>query len=433
MNIKSLYKLCEKTFSSRSAVMSLWQNLSDQFYPERSGFTVVQESKDEFASHLMTSFPVICRRELGDAFSSMLRRDEWFAPRTLIPDIDKDLENRAFFDERLAPAMRRVMSDQKAGFARATTEVDHDIATFGNGVMSVDFNRHRSGLLYRAWHLRDVCWTQDETGEVNAVFHKMKLAASEIMRRWGEKIDNDEIKKAAVEDPGKEFEIHRYVVSSEMMDDEKLAKWPFVSMFLDPKKAGQGDCECLEMAGSPDAIYIIPRWKILSGSQYGFSPAAQIALADARMIQEMVCILLESGQKSIDPAVILNRNVFREDFDFEPSGITMADLDGDGDIRKAYAELQSDRSGMGQWMQQVASVRQDLEVVWYRNLLRMPATSRDMTAYEVSEVVNDHLRQTLPLFQPIEHEWSFRICDMTLTRMLQANMIPLSDIPSTLR
>lgn len=426
MDMQTLKKLCDKAFKDRGHTESLWQQIADQFYPERASFTRNLDSGDEFAQHLMTSAPIVCRRELGDAFSSMLRQGEWFAPRTLEKDVDDVLEHRDFLDQRLSPLMRKLMKARGSGFDRATTAVDHDFAAFGNGAMSVEFNRTMSGLLYRDWHLKDICWEQDETREVSAVYHRMKLSASEIMRRWP-KVKDSTIRESAEKDPGKEFDIHRYVVSSEMLGDERFEKFPFVSIFLEPK-----ECDTLEMVGSPDTIYIIPRWKLLSGSSVGFSPAAMIALPDARMIQEMACILLESGQKAVDPAIVVNRNVFREDFDFEPSGITMADIDGDGDIRKAFAELRTG-GAVGQWMDQVMSVRNDLDVVWYRNLLKMPTTAHAKTATEIEEIVADHLRRTLPLFQPVEAEWSFRICDMTMNRINQANLIPMTGVPPGLR
>lgn len=427
MDIKTLYGIAKKTLDSRKSLLSRWQEIADQFYPERGVFTLVREPSDEFADHLSTSFPVICRRELGDAFASMMRQGDWFFPRTLDPDIDKNTEARQFLDQRIAPLMRRAMSQRQSGFSRSTTEVDHDIAAFGQGVISVESNKSRNGLLYRAWHLRDVAWLHDESREINAIFHKIQMTCSEIVKRWP-KVERQDIHDFAYKEPGKLFEIHRYVVANDPYDIDGTQRFPYASIYVEPSK-----CQALESVGSPDMIYAIPRWKLLCDSQYAFSPAVMIALPDARMIQEMSTILLESGQKAIDPAIIVSRNVFREDFEFEPGGITMADLEADQDIRKAFTEVESSQQGIGQWMNQVAAVRSDLEVVMYRNLLRMPTLGPERTAYEVQEIVADHLRRSLPLFQPIEDEWNFRLCDMTLSRIMQLGGIPTRDIPPILQ
>src|SRR5687768_11829176 len=80
-DIKKLIERGNKLFSKRSSVLTLWQEIADNFYPERSDFTYSHSLGDEFAAHLNSSYPIIVRRELGNAFSAMLRprSEEWFA------------------------------------------------------------------------------------------------------------------------------------------------------------------------------------------------------------------------------------------------------------------------------------------------------------------------------------------------------------------
>ena len=74
----------EQLFSKRTALMTLWQALAENFYPERADFTASRNMGDTFADHLMTSYPVLARRDLGNAFGSMLRPSSknWYHIRT---------------------------------------------------------------------------------------------------------------------------------------------------------------------------------------------------------------------------------------------------------------------------------------------------------------------------------------------------------------
>ena len=70
---EELINLSQQVFNKRMSLLSLWQEQADNFYPQRADFTMTRNMGDDFASHLMTSYPVIARRDMGNALSSMLR------------------------------------------------------------------------------------------------------------------------------------------------------------------------------------------------------------------------------------------------------------------------------------------------------------------------------------------------------------------------
>ena len=99
MTPKDLASLSEHILGKRFALLSLWQEIADHFYPERATFTQERQLGTEFAEHLMTSLPVTIRRDLGNSFTSMLRpKDkEWFEIRVVdeereTPDVKRWLE-----------------------------------------------------------------------------------------------------------------------------------------------------------------------------------------------------------------------------------------------------------------------------------------------------------------------------------------------------
>ena len=175
---KDLIKQGNYLFEKRTSLLSLWQEIADNFYPERADFTVVRNVGAEFADNLMTSYPVMARRDLGNSFASMLRRDDWFSLRA---EEEAREDNRARrWMEWAGGVQRRAMYDRSSKFVRATKEGDHDFAAFGQCVISVELNRNADGLLYRCWHLRDVAWAEDAEGDVSEVHRKWKPRARDL-------------------------------------------------------------------------------------------------------------------------------------------------------------------------------------------------------------------------------------------------------------
>src|SRR5262249_42648931 len=148
--------------------------IAENFYPERADFTYQRYLGMDFAAGLMTSYPLLCRRDLGDQLGTMLRptAKEW---AHIVP-VDTRLEDNDTkrWLEWASGLMRRAMYDPDSLFTKATKQADHDFATFGQAVMSVRLNRSLDTLLYNTWHLRDVAWFENAEGKIGGVFRKWK-------------------------------------------------------------------------------------------------------------------------------------------------------------------------------------------------------------------------------------------------------------------
>jgi hypothetical protein len=140
----------------------------------------------DFAANLMSSYPVMCRRELGNQLGTMLRPTArpWFHPKrrrykqkSRQRDVNGYLE---WFEE----TQRRAMYDPKAMFTRATKEGDHDFAAFGQCAISVELNRTRTGSSTAA----GICATWlagRRSGRIGARFRKWKPTAHAADRTFG--------------------------------------------------------------------------------------------------------------------------------------------------------------------------------------------------------------------------------------------------------
>src|SRR5689334_12971496 len=103
-------------------MMLTWQEIALNFYPERADFTYRRSIGDEFAGNLSTSYPILARRDLGNALGTMLRptAKTWFHAGTAHDD-PLDIESRRWL-EWAESVQRRAMYDPVTQFVRATKE-----------------------------------------------------------------------------------------------------------------------------------------------------------------------------------------------------------------------------------------------------------------------------------------------------------------------
>ena len=372
---------------------------------------------DEFASNLVTSYPILARRDLGNSFGGMLRPSakEWFHIGTNQPKRE-DTEAKQWL-ESTAGFMRRVMYDRRSQFSRATKEGDHDFAAFGQCVISVELNKALDGLLYRCWHLRDCAWVEDGEGRVGELHRRWKPTVTELRTLFPGKV-HDKVDKLYEKNPFAEVNVRHVcmpIEDYEGLPGAKKLRSPYVSVYM--------DCDhdhIMEEVGSGNSVYVVPRWQTVSGSQYAHSPATVAALPDGRLIQAISAVLLEAGEKAVTPPMIAVREAIRADLAVYAGGVTWVDAEYDERLGEVLRPLTQDKSGVGFGMDFVQDLRQQLADAFYLSKLNLPpAQGPDMTAYEVGQRVQEFIRNALPLFEPLEADYNGQLCELTLDILLR--------------
>lgn len=432
--ISEIQKMADRAFV-RDTLMSYFQEVAENFYPERADFTVMRYLGEEFADNLTTSVPLLVRRDLGDLMSSMLRPTDikWFDPTTSRPD-------RLTYDDKLwlelaGRAQRNAMYDRAAKFMRATKECDHDYATFGQGVISAEVNPETNTLLYRCWHLRDVAWLENYERDTIPIFRKWNPTAYELKKfaksRKGEV--SDDVDKLA-SDPNTMDEdvcVYHAVLEADRYEsiDGKKFRTPYVSIYFE-KESGHVIAE----EQSWTKIYVIPRWQTVSGSQYAYSPATVAALPDARLLQDMTLTLLEAGEKAVDPPLIATQDVVRSDVDQAAGGITWVDSEYDERLGDALRPMTINSSGLPTGFNMSEMIKRGIESAFYLDKIGLPPMQGRMTAFETAQRVKEYIQKIIPLFSPIEEDYNGALCEDTFELLLRNNAFgPRDSIPEGLR
>lgn len=415
--IRDLRDYGDRLFGARGGLHSLWQEIAENFYPERADFTGTRTPGADFAGNLVTSYPLLCRRDLGNAFSAMLRpRDrEWFSIAT---GDDRKLDNlgRRWL-EWAAMKQRKAMYDRRSLFVRATKEGDHDFAGFGQCVLSAELGRDQDHLLYRCWHLRDVAWIEGADGKLCEVHRNWRPTARDLDYFFRGKV-SAEVKRALEKEPNKEFAVRHVVIDAGRYDAPPGKQWktPYVSVYFELDGGFVN-----EEIGVHNPIYVVPRWQTVSGSQYAYSPATVAALPDARLIQAMTLVLLEAGEKAVNPPLIAASDVVRSDVQVFAGGITWVDAEYDERLGEVLRPMTIDGKGIPLGMEMREDIKSALTDAFYLNKIGLPpADGKEMTAYEAGQRVQEYIRNALPLFEPMELEYNGALCDITFNLMQRA-------------
>jgi hypothetical protein len=426
---RDVVKIGDKLFNDKSSLNSLWQEIALNFFPERADFTSKRDDGEEFADHLFSSYPVIARRELGNLLAANMRpRDrKWFSVHVGDEETDEDEEARAFM-ERLTEIQWRAMYDRPAMFVRATKETDHDFITFGNGVIYYGININGDGLLFRNYHLRDCAWSENAEGKIDVLHRNWSPSARQLKTHFPKTISKDVV-KACEKTPEQTFKCRHVVLPSRLYDYKTKGgkSFPYVSLYV--------ECESetiLEEVGLNYFPYVCPRWQTVSGSAYGVSMATGILLPDGRTMQVVLRTLREAGESYVNPPMIAVSDAIRGDIALYPGGVTTADIEYDERLGEVLRPITKDRGGFPIGENIAAALREDIRHGFFLDKIQLPEVSKTMTAFEVRRRLEEHMRSSAPIFEPIVEDYSDPLCDGVFKLLMDNGAFPMGEMPEIL-
>lgn len=429
IDTKKLITQGDQLFQNRSTLVLLWQDISEQFYVERADFTVKREIGDDYAGNLTTSYPLLVRRELGDAISSMLRPrgQEWFGITVEREEL-LDHSGKEWL-EWASGVQKRAMYDRLSQFVRATKEGDHDFASFGQCVISVEADWSTTSMLYRCWHLRDVVWCERYNGTIGDIHRNWCPDVRTLLAIFGKDKLHRNVLERIEKDPYGTVKCRHIIIPADQYEGDVKYRTPYVSLYLDIENN-----HLISETPSWSQVYCIPRWQTVSGSQYAYSPATVAALPDARLLQAMTLTLLEAGEMAVRPPMIATKEAIRGDVSLYAGGITWVDAQYDERLGEVLRPITQDKSGLPFGLEVSEEKKQMLAQAFYLNRLSLPPPDREMTAYETGQRIQEYVRNALPLFEPMENEYNGSLCEMTFDLLMRAGAFgPAQEFPRSIR
>ncbi|PST27203.1 hypothetical protein C7U60_02655 [Mesorhizobium plurifarium] len=416
---KDLMEIDSRLFSGKGSLDSFHQEIAEFFYPERASFTQELVLGQDFASHLTDSYPVQVRRELGDQIGSMVRPSDrqWFKASASNERVARDSSAKQFL-EFMTDVNRAILYSRDSGYRRAANECEHDFSAFGMGWVQVSYNKKRDNLLFRTHHPRNMAGCEGHDGRVNHVHRKCDMKAHTMAHLFGEAKLPQPVKNALQrKDLSSTFKTRHVFIPLDVY--EPYRKFPAGAKWADIYVTEDG--AILQELPAFTFDYIAPRWKTVSGHFYAFSPAVVVGIPQARMLQRMMMTIIEAGEKQVDPPMIATEDAVTSPIDLTPNGVTFIDAEYDERLGAALRAVDLGKNtGLG--VDLVNDARSTLTEAFYLNKLAPMASlqGREVTAYQASQMVQEYIRHALPLFEPIEDEWTGATLDLVTEKVMRA-------------
>lgn len=432
MKAKDLVARSGQLFKDRKAILTLWQEIAENFYPQRADFTIRRYVGEEFAEHLYSSYPILVHRDLSNSFAAMLRprAREWFY---ISVEGEEELTKPSkMWLEWATKRMRQAMYDRRAHLIRATSEGDADFAAFGQCVITREINWRAQSphLLYKSWHLRDCAWAEMADGSIGEFCFKWKPTVKALLEDYGKDALAPQLQRVQTKDNLRKVDCMRLVFSTDVYQGQngEGENYPWIVVYLDCE-----NCHIIQEFGVWSHGTTLPRWQTVSGSQYAYSPAAVAGLPDARLLQAMSLTLLEAGEMSVRPPMIATQDAIRGDIQLYSGGITWADVEYDERKGDVLRPITQDRRGLPMGYEARDGQMAMLAEAFYINKLTLPPPEGDMTAFEVGQRVEEYVRAALPLFEPMEYEYNGQLCEDTFDALMRAGAFGApADMPQEL-
>ncbi len=417
---KELVKRSDKLFAAKDGLNSLHQTIAEHFYPARANFTTELSLNDEFASHLFDSSPPLAHRDLSNAFSAMLRPrgQQWFKA-SVSDDALREAGRVGEFLEFVTKTMWNTLYARRSRFSRATKEGDGDFAAFGYCIISAELpDDGTAGLRHRCHHPKDCAFAEDVDGEPDTIFRNFWWSARQIKQRWGSETGalHREVLKACEKDPDKLFKLRHAIlpaVDYEYTRRPKPGKAKWVSVYIDVDNQ-----HLISEAPSFDFRYVIPRWQTIQGSPYAVSPAAMISLPDARMIQNMARVMLEAGEKTVDPPMKVTKGAVPGEINVYAGGVTWVEKDYDERTGRSIEPIHLPKD-VRLGVEMLNRTQAMITEAWYLNKLQLPQQGAK-TAFETAQLIEEYIRAAIPLFEPMETSYNGALLDLDFAIMARA-------------
>ena len=421
----------DAAFKRKSDLDAFWQATAELHFPERADFTRTMAVGEDMLAKVYTAEPILFRRDFANFIGATMRPKgrEWFKLRAREEAVNEVGAVQRYL-ERRGRMTRNLLYDPKSQFARAVWLADHDWATFGNSVTSVEERRNRKGLRFRTWHLRDCAWRENYDGEVDTLFRRFKIKVRNLVARArisGWKI-SDKVREKLDKEPDVDVNMYHITMPAIDYNPGKKFRMDWVSVYID----ADHKFLCSEKA-VPEFNYQVSRWFTIDGSPYAFSPCVLASMPDAATIQSMTWAILEAGEKAVEPPLVATQEAILGGVSIRAGDITWVDRAYDERNGEAIRALE-----LGQMPQVGEQIRQgiisNMNAAWYLNKLFLPQGGPQRTAEEVIRWNEEFLRVSQPIMDPAEAERNGLLLDIVISMALRLGFWgDLQDMPKELR
>jgi len=401
-----------------------WQDLADYLLPAKATFTNRDGAPGERRTELVfDSSPMMAARSLAATLDGMLkpRTSRWFTVRPTDEDL-QDNEEAKLWCEAAEEILWRHLYAARARFAESTAEADLDIVVLGTGVIHIGA-REPVGLSFRSLHLRDTYLAENEAGVIDTILYVQELTPRQAVERYGEGNVSRTCRELASDPLKADKERLQFLQAvypnrdrDEKRRDARGKAW--TSCVVDVK----GE-HLVEERGYDEFPFAVGKWDHGTGEIYGRSPG-MIALPDVKTLNAVAQTLLEAGQMSVRPVLMLPSDGLLGVPQLFPAGLNYYDSDVMARSGRPPIEVLQTGENVPLGNEMAMQIREQIRTAFYLTLLQMPSMGPQMTATEVQARLDEMVRVLGPTFGRIESGYLAPMVERSFAILLRQGAFP---------
>lgn len=367
--------------SVRRTVEEHWQLIERFVVPGRGKFFQEEKTEHELTWRRRELYdstaPMACQSLAASIHGSLTSPSiKWFDLRFRNPMARDKQEAKEWLEDS---ADRMFKAIQDSNFNIEAAEAYMDLTSFGTTVLVEEPANELSyeGIEFQTALIRSCFFEMNFDRSVRNFYRRLELTASQLVDKFG-----DDVPERIKQQHAQAGEVDRkYTVIFCIYQRDEL-KNANIQQLLAPNQRPYGWMYVMHddatQIGKDGGYYeqpaFVARWRMMSGSMWGYSPA-MLALPDILSLNEMVRLILRAGEKVLDPATITSERGLLGDLDLEPGGLTVVrDVD---QIKPFESGARFDVSEM-----QKENLQQSIRQVFHVDQLQLKE-SPAMTATEV--------------------------------------------------
>lgn len=406
-----------KTLKSRRGLWEgHWDDLTRVQLPRRQGFVTQTNEGDRRTEGIYDGTPMQAARALANSVGAMIRPEgeDWHHIRPA-EDIDDNSDEAKDWFRLVDERMRDAFDNPKARMRQALGEADIDLVVLGTA--TVFTGEGDTSLLFQALHLKDVLPFYDEEGNPEGIIRDRRLTVRHAIKRFTLEKLSEEVRQKHESgdlDDNVNF-VHAVLPRHEGRVEAILARnLPIADLWIEVEAE-----KLVAASGFHEFPFAIPRWDTSSGEDYGRSPG-MIALPDSNTAQAIAATLLIAGQRAADPPLAVPDDSTFDAPNTFPGGLAYYDIDA----AKAVGRIPIAPLDSGGNIPLTREMQNDMRnQVWdafFRNLLKLPPSEREMTATEIIARLQEFIRELGPVFGRLESDYTAPIVERGFSIMLRA-------------
>ena len=311
--------------SKRSNFDTWWQSIAERVMPSSAQFTTTSEEGEKRSERLFDGSPVTANERFAAVVEDLTtpRTQRWHELATEDTDLEDNHEVQVYYQEvtRVLFAMRY---RPRANFASQKSQGNMSLGAFGNSCMFID-EIIDEGPRYKQVHMNEAFWAENNHGIVDTMYRRFPLENRQAVQRFGSKL-SPKISGDAEKHP---FKTHEFIHCVRPNEERKVGRldhtgMPWSSYYVDVENK-----DMLDVGGYTSWPFAIGRYTLAPRESYGRSPAMACWPAINTLNEEKKTVL-RSGQREVDPAILLQEDGALEGFNMKSGALNYGMVSGDG-------------------------------------------------------------------------------------------------------